>query len=358
MIELHLRLTRGGFRVELDVALERGATGIFGPSGAGKSSVLLALAGLLPVDELRLLLDGEVLVDGARPPAHRRRVGMVFQDHRLFPHRDLAANLRYGMPRGAARADFDEVVELLDLGALLDRRPAQCSGGERQRAALARALLGAPRLLLLDEPLASLDPARKQAILPYLRRVREVRGVPMLMVSHDLGELLAVTDELLLLDQGRLAGQGALVELATEARALELLHDGGFVFALRGEVAPREAHEPVQVRVDGEPGGLINCGNCAEPPGTPVEVLLQPDDVILAEPPFEARTSLTNVLSGKVVSVTQSEARCLVTVDCGFNQPLLAEVTERSVRELNLAPGLPIVALFKAQATRTRRLVP
>lgn len=361
-IELTCRLRRGAFELALDARLDSRATGVFGRSGSGKTSFLHALSGLLPAQELRLVVDGEVLIDtgaGAAPPPHRRRVGLVFQDHRLFPHLSIERNLSYGArstPAAKGAASLEEVVRLLDVGELLARRPAQCSGGERQRVALGRALLGAPRLLLLDEPLASLDRGLKLQILPYLRRVREELGLPMLIVSHDLGDLLALTDELLLIEDGKVAGQGPLHELAARPETLELLHDCGLVFALPGRVEARDEDGLAWVRVDGPAGFRLACGDCLAEPGSRVEASLRPEDVVLSREPLEVLTSLSNHLPGRIARITHTAARVLVTIECGLAVPVLAEVTERAVRKLGLEEGVEVVAMCKAQAIRTRGL--
>jgi molybdate transport system ATP-binding protein len=358
-IEFACRLRRAEFQLELDVQLGSGATGVFGRSGSGKTSLLHALCGLLPADHLRLAIEGETLVDtttGTLPPPHQRRVGLVFQDHRLFPHLSIGANLRYGQRNATEGPKLDDIARLLDIGELASRRPAECSGGERQRVALGRALLGAPRLLLLDEPLASLDRGLKLQILPYLRRVREELGLPMLIVSHDLGDLLAMTDELLLIDGGRCAGKGRVHELAARAETLELLHDCGLVFALPGVVERRDEDGLAWVRVDGRSEALVACGDCSAPVGARVEASLRPQDVVLAREPLEVRTSLTNHLHGRVAKITHTGARVMVTIDCGLAVPVLAEVTERAVRKLELEPGANLVAMCKAQAILTRGL--
>lgn len=384
VLEVRCRLQRGAFEVDVDARFARGVTGLFGPSGAGKTSLLLALAGLIKADELRVTLDGECLVDsesGLVPPPHLRRIGMMFQEHRLFPHRSVKANLRYGMAgvarsasahsgrgdlgqspssdpsaptRGATAPTFAEIVELLDIAPLLARRPDACSGGERQRVALGRALLGNPRVLLLDEPLASLDRGLKRQILPYLRRVRERFQIPMLVVSHDLSDLLTLTDELALVDQGQLVAQGTMAELVTRAETLERLHDAGLLFALPGRVVRRDDDGLSWVQADGPGKVTIACGDCRDPLGTPVEILLRPEDVILARPPVDTRLSLTNRLTGRITHIAHGSERVMVSLDCGLSVPMIAEVTERAVRSLALAPGEEVVALCKAQATRTR----
>ncbi|MBN9374049.1 MAG: molybdenum ABC transporter ATP-binding protein, partial [Cellulomonas sp.] len=218
MIEAALRHRFAGFT--LDVAFTAptpGVTVLFGPSGAGKSTVVAALAGLLRPESGRIAVDGAVLLDGdagAFVPPERRRVGLVFQDARLFPHLSVESNLRYGLRRApAGPIGFADVVDLLGIAHLLPRRPHTLSGGERQRVAIGRALLSQPRLLLMDEPLASLDTARKAEILPYLLRLKTALALPIVYVTHAPDEVFAIADTLVLLEAGRVLAAGPLVEL-------------------------------------------------------------------------------------------------------------------------------------------------
>jgi molybdate transport system ATP-binding protein len=204
--------------VRFDAA--RGATALFGPSGAGKTSVVNMIAGLLTPDRGSIAIDDTVLFDAARGidvPPHRRRIGYVFQEGRLFPHLSVRQNLDYGRrmsgrPRDAKEQakEFERIVALLDIGHLLDRRPRMLSGGERQRVAVGRALLMGPRLLLLDEPLASLDAAHKREILPYLVRLRDDAGIPMVYVSHTAAEVRRIATTVVRLDAGRVVAAGGL----------------------------------------------------------------------------------------------------------------------------------------------------
>ncbi len=197
-----------------------GATALFGPSGAGKTTVINMIAGLMRPDRGRIALDGETLFDTAariEVPAFRRRIGVVFQEGRLFPHLSVKHNLDYGRWMSGLAADaqaFAHVVELLDIGHLLDRRPGKLSGGERQRVSVGRALLMRPRLLLLDEPLASLDAARKGEILPYLERLHDEARVPMIYVSHDATEVRRLATRVVMLDGGRVTAAGGVELLA------------------------------------------------------------------------------------------------------------------------------------------------
>jgi molybdate transport system ATP-binding protein len=215
---------RGEFSIAATFQTTGGATALFGPSGAGKTSLVNMIAGLVTPDRGRIALDDHVLFDGAARidvPAHRRRIGYVFQEGRLFPHMTVARNLDYGRWMSGAPADDAErerIVALLDIGALLTRRPGHLSGGERQRAAFGRALLMKPRLLLLDEPLASLDRARKLEILPYLARLRDEAKVPMIYVSHQAGEISRLCQQVVRIEDGRVLASGGL-ELLDEVHA-------------------------------------------------------------------------------------------------------------------------------------------
>ncbi|HMA29825.1 MAG TPA: ATP-binding cassette domain-containing protein [Thermoanaerobaculia bacterium] len=214
-----LRLPLTPFAVELDATLSAHVTAVFGPSGAGKTSLLEAVAGLRRPDRGRIVLSGRVLDDtaaGVRVPPRQRAVGYVTQDDSLFPHLSVSGNLRYGAGRGAARKaplGEDRIVETLGLATLLDRRPATLSGGERRRVALGRALLSAPEILLLDEPLSGLDRPLKERVLEHLQKIKAAFPLPILYVTHEAAEVAALSDEVVVLEHGRIAGRGRPAEL-------------------------------------------------------------------------------------------------------------------------------------------------
>jgi molybdate transport system ATP-binding protein len=216
MLRVDVTKILGATTIEAAFESDGGVTALFGRSGSGKTSLINMIAGLITPDRGRIELDGEVLDDRDRRihvPAHRRRIGYVFQDARLFPHLSVAQNLDYGRrmnglkPDGAVR---DRIVQLLHLEALLDRRPGKLSGGEKQRVALGRALLARPRLLLLDEPIASLDKERKAEILPYLIRLRDQAGIPMVYVSHEADEVRLLANQVIRLQAGKVAARGGI----------------------------------------------------------------------------------------------------------------------------------------------------
>jgi len=216
MLRVDLFKQLGEFSVEASFTSEGRVTGLFGASGAGKTSLINMIAGLLRPDRGVIAIDGEVLDDTKsriHVPPHRRRIGYVFQDARLFPHLDVGQNLDYGRRMNRLADDpaqRQRVIDLLDIGSLLDRRPGRLSGGERQRVAFGRALLAKPRLLLLDEPLGSLDEGRKDEILPYLVRLRDEASIPMVYVSHDAGEMRQLATQVVLLKRGRVAAFGGV----------------------------------------------------------------------------------------------------------------------------------------------------
>jgi molybdate transport system ATP-binding protein len=216
MLFVEVEKKLGDFVLAAKFEGESGVTALFGPSGSGKTSIANMVAGLIKPGRGQILIDGDVAYDSAASidlPAHRRRVGYVFQDGRLFPHLSVVRNLEYGRWMSGLKHDaaqFKRVTELLDIGALLDRRPGVLSGGERQRVALGRALLMKPRLLLLDEPLASLDATRKREILPYFIRLRDEIRLPMIYVSHDAAEVKALANRVVMLDDGRVVTTGGV----------------------------------------------------------------------------------------------------------------------------------------------------
>ena len=222
MLSVDIEKQLGAFSLALKFEAKGGATALFGPSGAGKTSAVNMIAGLVAPDRGRITLDETTLFDSVvriNVPAHRRRIGYVFQEGRLFPHLTVAQNLDYGRWMSGISADPDErerIVALLEIGALLKRRPGHLSGGERQRVAFGRALLMKPRLLLLDEPLASLDRARKLEILPYLARLRDEANVPMIYVSHQAGEIQKLCSQVVRIEDGRVQASGGLELLDAE----------------------------------------------------------------------------------------------------------------------------------------------
>jgi molybdate transport system ATP-binding protein len=339
---------------DFDIAFSappRGLVALFGPSGSGKSTAALVAAGLLRPESGRVVVRGTVLTDtehGIFVPPERRRVGIVFQDSRLFPHMRVEANLRYGArrnPPGPVR--LDEVVALLGLSPLLSRRPHTLSGGERQRVAIGRALLAQPMALVLDEPLASLDAARKAEILPYLERLKAAMALPILYISHDLAEVVRLADTLALIEAGRIVASGSVEAIAARADLpLAARDDAGAVLD-----ATVVAHHALRDLTEIAAGGRrLLLPTLVATPGSVVRVRIPAREVALAtEPPRSI--SVHNIVPGIVGSITPNPARRSVLVEVRIDgSGLLARVTPDAIAALGLATGRPVFALVKSVA--------
>jgi molybdate transport system ATP-binding protein len=358
-LEVALRKRRGEFALDAAFAIQDpGIVALFGRSGCGKTTLVDLLAGLLEPDEGSVCLSGTTLVDTRAAvdlPAERRRIGYVFQDARLFPHRDVEGNLRYGLQRaGAANAliPFDEVVALLGLAPLLGRRPSQLSGGERQRVAIGRALLAQPRLMLLDEPLASLDAARRDEVLPYLERLRDRLAIPIVYVSHQFDEVLRLATHLVLMDAGRVLASGPLSTVSLDPALRSIVGPDAIGAVLEGEVVGREEESGIaRLRVGGGELRVVS----EEPPGRRLRVQLLARDLILAlgDP---TGLSVRNSLAATVVGIRPDDPHTdLVQLDIGGPQ-VVARVTRAATRELGLRAGLALRVLVKSVSMRGQSL--
>ncbi len=362
-LELDVRVGFPGFDLEVEQAIPAaGVTAVFGPSGSGKTTLLRAVLGFEPGATGRIALGGEAWLDSERgvlTPPYRRPVGCTFQDGRLFPHLDVAGNLRYADRRSAPASDAavsitsDDVVDALDLGPLLDRRPHTLSGGERQRAALGRALLSRPRLLLLDEPLSALDRRRKAEILPYLLALHPRFGIPTLYVSHAVDEVALLADRILVLADGRVQAFGGTVEVLEQLDLAPLTER----FQAAAVLEARVSHHDDEYRLtwldlDGQRLSVPRIEYLAV--GESARLLVRSRDVSLAtERP--SPTSIRNVLSGVLVALRQDESTPFAetTVDLGSHR-LRARITRASAAELGLEVGSPVFALLKSVSLDTR----
>ena len=357
MIEATLRLQRRDFRLDVALALpSRGITALFGPSGCGKTSVLRALAGLERASG-RIALDDEVWQDDATSrfvPTHRRPLGYVIQEAALFPHLDVRGNLHYGRSRAASeagRVSLDSIVELLGIGHLQARRPTTLSGGERQRVAIARALATGARLLLMDEPLAALDAARKAEILPYLERLHRELALPVVYVTHAMDEVARLADHLVLMREGRVEAAGALGELmARTDLPLSRLDDAGVV--IEAEVAEHDAlHGMTRIAFNGT---AMWVGQTAAQPGERVRARVLARDVSVTRQ-RPAETSILNVLPVVLDSVQREHSTALLRLRAGHglaadHWTLLARITTRSLDALELQTGDALHAQIKGVA--------
>ncbi len=345
MIEIDLRHRFPGFSLDVALNAPAGVTALFGRSGAGKTSVVKAVAGVLHADQSRIIVGGTVLEDSTkaiRLPVPKRRIGYVFQEPRLFPHMSVLRNLRYGM-RGD---DLKAVIDMLGIGDLLARAPGALSGGEAQRVAIGRALLTRPRLLLLDEPLAALDEARKAEILLYLERLRDEAGIPILYVSHSVSEIARLATTVVAMEAGRVVRAGP---------AADVLSDPGVVQVF----GVREAGALVQARVvahhaDGLTelswsGGVLWLPRLQSAPGADVRVRIEAQDVMLAATRPEGISAL-NVMAVTVTSLRHGTGPGVMVQVRAGEDLILARVTERSARAMGLADGWQGYGVVKSVA--------
>jgi molybdate transport system ATP-binding protein len=339
--------TRGSFRISARFSAAPGLTALFGRSGSGKSTLVDIVGGLVKPDRGRVVVDGQVLVDTEHNvfvPKHLRRIGYVFQDSRLFPHFSVRRNLLYGRwfnrEAGAAATDLASVVNLLGIGHLLERRPASLSGGEKQRVAIGRALLAHPQVLLMDEPLASLDESRRAEILPYIERLRDEMGVPILYVSHSVAEVARLATTVVILTEGKVTAVGPVADILSQADS----GDGGSV--LEAQVARHD--EPFQLTVLTSRAGELQVPRLNAPVGAWVRAYIRGRDVMLSLRPPEEISAL-NVLAGRVVAVVPdgNGGQAEVRLDCN-GDALTARLTAKSVQRLGVKPGLLVYAVIKS----------
>ena len=357
-LTVDIRHRLGEFRLDSRFETAGGLVALLGRSGSGKTSIINTIAGLIKPDAGFVSVDDMVLVDTERQffmSPHLRRIGYVFQEGRLFPHLTVRQNLLYGRwfaPRGAG-TDFDGVVDLLGIGALLERRPARLSGGEKQRVAIGRALLAKPRLLLMDEPLASLDEARKAEILPYIEKLRDQASVPIVYVSHSISEVARLASTIVLVSEGKVAAVGPTAQIM---HRLDL-------FPLTGRSEAGALVEASVERHDEQFGltelrsraGLWKLPRLDVPVGVRLRLRVRARDVMIATSPPSDLSAL-NVLGGLVSDIGSSHGAIVeVRLDCG-GDVLIARLTRYSVQRLGLARGTRVYALIKSVALDRRSL--
>jgi molybdate transport system ATP-binding protein len=344
----NISLALAHFTLEVNVEMPKRVTAVFGPSGAGKTSLLDLIAGLRPPRSAFIQLEGDVLTDTTKKyfvPTHQRGIGYVPQDLALFPHLSVRQNLFYGRKSHAADGaliSFEHVVKVLEIEPLISRGVTELSGGEKQRVALARALLASPRLLLLDEPLASLDTPLKEKIIPYLARIRDEFKIPMLCVTHDRFVALTLADEIVVLMGGKVMQTGPVSEIFTRPANAQVAKFAGV-----------ETLQPGKIKSVADGLATVNVGSATltalAPPieSRNVFVCIRGEEVILQRDSATA-SSVRNRLPARVLSLRPEGALVRVELDTGF--PLFALVTRPACEELGLQEGETITALIKAPA--------
>jgi molybdate transport system ATP-binding protein len=355
MLSVAVTKRRGSFLLEARFELPTpGVVALFGRSGCGKSTLVNVIAGLMDADAGRVALDDRLLLDTEQRifvPTEHRRIGYVFQDARLFPHLSVAANLKYGQRRATGHnyVSLDTVATLLDLGSLMGRRTHQLSGGERQRVAIGRALLSQPSLLLLDEPLASLDAARRSEVLPYLEILRDRLAVPMVYVSHDFDEVMRLATHVVLMKSGKTIAQGGVGEMSMNEDLRSIIGADAVGAIVDGTVLGTDSSSGLmRVRVG---CGELNVQATNAEPGARLRVQLLARDLIVATQ-VPQHLSVRNILKGVITAVMSDDAESdLVAMDIGGTL-IMARVTKAATRELGLEPGTQAWALVKAVSLR------
>ena len=357
-LDINIELPRRDFTMKLNLSIGNKLTGIYGHSGAGKTSLLHLIAGLEKPSKGTIKFNGKTIVDtetGIFTRPRHRRIGVVFQDSRLFKTMTVKKNLLFGArfaKKGQALISFDEVVKMLELEPLLDSRPAFISGGEARRVAIGRALLSAPELLLFDEPFAAVDVSLRQQILPFIERIHRRLDIPILVISHDLPDLLQLTNDLILMKKGEVVGNGKLFDLLEQPGAFELIHGTGIVNVLKLKVGESESNDmTVLTAEDGQSRVEFRVGYFDVPLGSDVKAAIAPSDIILCNERI-TNTSALNILKGTVIKIVERPAHSICLVDIGSDKKLAVEVTKHALTRLGLTLGSDVYCLFKANAVK------
>lgn len=351
MLDVAVNYQLGNFSLSVELQAGTGITALFGRSGCGKTTLVNILAGLETPRQGHVRIGETVLFDSEKQinlPPERRRIGYVFQDSRLFPHMTVKNNLLYGQTRvrpGMDRHSITDIVDLLALTGLLDRRPTTLSGGEKQRVAIGRALLSGPEILLMDEPLASLDALHRAEILPFIERLGDEVGIPMVYVSHALDEVIRLADTLAIMSDGEIAASGSVEDIMArlDLRPLTGRYEAGAVI-LTKVAAHDDADQLSELSCA---AGTFTVPRVPQPIGASIRLRVRARDISLTtEKPVA--TSILNIFQGEVLEIERDgiPSQADILVDIGV--PIIARLTRRSIRELGLAPGKAVYVMVKA----------
>lgn len=357
VLKFDIQLQRKDFLLDVKAEIENGITGVFGPSGHGKTSLLNCIAGLLKPDSGCIIINGEKVFDSdfkINIPVKERKVGFVFQDVRLFPHLTVHQNLNYGSKRNRQEdISFNEIVEILQIRQLLNKKPSECSGGEKQRIAIGRALLSGAQILIMDEPFSAVDVNLRGNIIPFLKAINSRFKIPMLIVSHDLPDLLSLTNHLLLMKDGRIKAAGLFQDLITDESNVDIMKGAGlynvfnlFVFASlpsQNMILLKSFTSDFQVQVLSQ-----SFQNEAEI-GQPVKILIRPEDISISLQPV-THISLRNQIPGTIEKIFSKDGLSFCLVNAG--EKVLVEITEASLKHMQLEVGKPVFCLFKSAALK------
>ncbi|MFT5750015.1 MAG: molybdate transport system ATP-binding protein [Ancylomarina sp.] len=357
-LSIDIKWSRDNFKLDMQADFSNGITGIFGASGSGKSSLLQLITGLEKIDEGQIII-GEDVLDRSKTkqftPSHKRRIGYVFQEGRLFPHMNVRQNLLFAckyVKNKNQQFSLNEIVDLLEIESLLNKLPKQLSGGEKQRVAIGRSLLSSPRLLLMDEPFSALDTALRRQIIPFLIKINKKLNLPILVVSHDLPDLLSLSQNLLLVKDGKVLAQGNYFELVEKDLLLDIMEESGFTnmipFKIEhiGEASLELSKKTNQGQINisrNKPLSHFEIGD-------EINVSIRPEDIAIALHQIED-VSIRNQLEGTILQIIKHGNHTYCLVDVGFK--LLVTITETSRAALNLEEREKVWCLFKSMALKT-----
>ncbi|MCK5829794.1 MAG: molybdenum ABC transporter ATP-binding protein [Methylococcales bacterium] len=353
MLSLDIQLQRGNFDLEAKFSLDKPVTGLFGSSGSGKSTLLNLVAGLAHPDNGWLKLGEKHLFNSAKNinlSPNKREVGVVFQDSQLFPHLPVTQNLLYGykrIHRKQRRFEMPEIVDLLEIGHLLKKRPAQLSGGEKQRVGLGRALLASPRFLMLDEPLASLDQGLKQQILPFLKRVKDELNLPMVYISHSMEEILHLTDYLVVINNGRILGDGHFYDVIKEERVQGIANTMGLENIITATIIDHDiesGHTIAELKGNRILLPLTDKFSI----GDSCYLSIRSSEIAIAKQHI-SQISIQNQIKAPIISCTKNASCISICVDIGA-APLTIDITPKAFSDLSLCQGDQVYCLIKAQS--------
>ena len=354
VLKANIVLKRPGFTLDIKCELDGQITGIFGPSGAGKTTLMHALAGLQTPDLGSIQIgDQEMFNDknGINLPPEKRNIGFVFQEGRLFPHLNVIQNLKYGLKKTADISFFREVTELLKITDILRSRVSEISGGQAQRVAIGRALLSRPAILVLDEPFSALDKGLRQHIISLLKPLSAHFNIPMLVISHDLSDLLMLSENLLIINNGKCIAHGNYYDLISKNIAVDALNDSGLINAVELQIKYVDGDNGLMILTDGKQQVFAESWLSEEKflDDNKVNIILRPEDITLAAHKIQD-ISIQNQLEGKIIKLITTHNRVLCIIDHGFK--LISEVSVATKHKMKLKEGMKIWSLFKAAAIK------
>lgn len=353
LLNINAKITYPGFEGRYQLTIPKGITGIIGPSGHGKSTLLHLIAGFKKVDTGEIECNDVVWCSKTETvylPPEQRNIGYIFQSGRLFPHLNVKRNLLFGVQNGKnIPPEFDEVVDALQIRHLLNKKIQECSGGEKQRIAIGRSLLPKPKIIIMDEPFASLDKGLKSTVVSFVRRYCETHAMNVLLTSHDIIDTFVMAQNFVLIYKGEVAAQGQLTDLLESSTGVTLLEEAGLHNIVKMNVHKHGESDGIVLLTNNDAENAVKIVQEPVPlhimQKQKITISIKPDSISLALHPI-SDISMQNQLYGSITRVIQNENRCYCMVDCGVT--LLVEITLRSVHELDLFVGKQIYCLFKA----------